>query len=150
MEVLGHHDVGQLVVHDFRGFFHVFQVIHDVALGHRCHGVGNHRLAHFFGLRHDVGLPILGVIHQSQHLLCSFARQTRNVRQAVLRIRQLFGGTTQAVCITQLAQGIMQLPREHADFVVDIALVKGAGRCVAVRRCLVHGFNSGQPSSRSD
>ena len=120
-----------------------------MALGHGCDRVGNHRLAHLLGLRHDVGLPALGVIDQGQNFLSSFTSQARNIRESVLRIWQLFGGITQTVCIAQLAQGVMQLPGEQADFVVHITLANALGGCSALRRCLVHGINSSQPSSRS-
>ena len=67
MKVLGHHDVGQLLIDNFGGGLHVLQVVHDVPLGHRSDWVGNHGLAHLLGGIDDIGLAHFCVIHQAQH-----------------------------------------------------------------------------------
>ena len=109
MEVLRHHDFRQVVIGHLRLTLHVHQMVVHQTFGNSSNRIAHQGLQHTAVLRCHTVLLRFGLLHTAEDFFSCLARQTGNVGQAVLRIRQFASTTTQLIGIPQLVQCIVQL-----------------------------------------
>ena len=120
LEVLGHHDLGQMAIGLLSTLFHLLQIVHHAPLGHRSHRILDEFCTHGTGTLGQRILAVLRHLDLTQHLVGSLSRQTGNIGQTALRIGKLPRTAAQTIRIAQLIERVMQLAREYANLVVDV------------------------------
>jgi hypothetical protein len=115
MEILRHHDVGQVLVHAAGRRFDLGD--QGQGTGSRCGMdlVGGHFGGQLLRRRRDAGMFLLGQVHRVEHLLGGIAGLLGDVAQPAAGVRQPFGGLAQLGHHAELVQRVMQLPRDLSE-----------------------------------
>ncbi len=122
MEILRHHDVGQVLVDALGRRLDVADEVHHRTAGDRLHRIGNDRCRDAPRFAADALVFGLRLVDQVQHLVRRVAGLLGDVAQAAACVGQAVGGLLQLGHHAELGQRVVQLAGDQAE------LVKHLGR----------------------